>query len=587
MAELDVSRLVRTARANLRRRMARRPVAFVLSGGGSQGSFEVGVLRYLYDGLGIEPAILVGSSVGAIIAAKLAEGIDAETGARPIDDLEDIWRGLRSNSDMWLTEPWLDKLRSQVAWASDLRGRAGEHGTAGSQARVVMRMLGEIVRNPPEADGTVDALRQAMKAKSLLRMDPVRRIVETHIDPEKIRRSGLALRVGAVSLERGELRYVDERGRMTERDGAPVGVDPVPLRDAVLASAAIPVVFPPIELGGEHYVDGGVREILPLALAFNGLGAGHIFAVVASAPGVDPWDDAGDRGLLEIARRVSADIGPDEILRKEIEPPRGWGRRVTVIVPEVDAHDALTIDPELIGASIDYGYMRAADVLLDLDDDQRALSAEIVRCRMRLRLARGPVSGLLQEDQPFEPDPVAEARELVLLDQLVHRRRVSGAPLPPGAFGLDSIVEVFASVVTIWYIAQHHDRHRVVRSLRLVAVAFGVLAVYLFVASGWALANRQVADSSPWGIAYLAVTAGVMFGLARTKRVTASRAHSGPLATEASMTLLDGWLATGILAALVLHAVAGLWWADPVAGAAVGVAAIGEAVESLRAANEV
>jgi divalent metal cation (Fe/Co/Zn/Cd) transporter len=155
------------------------------------------------------------------------------------------------------------------------------------------------------------------------------------------------------------------------------------------------------------------------------------------------------------------------------------------------------------------------------------------------------------------------------------------------AFGLDSIVEVFASVVTIWYIAQHHDRHRVVRSLRLVAVAFGVLAVYLFVASGWALANRQVADSSPWGIAYLAVTAGVMFGLARTKRVTASRAHSGPLAAEASMTLLDGWLATGILAALVLHAVAGLWWADPVAGAAVGVAAIGEAVESLRAANEV
>ena len=157
------------------------------------------------------------------------------------------------------------------------------------------------------------------------------------------------------------------------------------LHDAVLASASIPVVFPPTPLGGEHYVDGGVREILPLALAFNQLGAGHIFAVVASAPGVDPWGDAGDRGLFDIARRVTADIGPDETLRKEIEPPRGWGRRVTVIVPEFDVHDALTIDPELIAASIDYGYMRAADVLLDSDAEQCALSAEIARTRVRLR----------------------------------------------------------------------------------------------------------------------------------------------------------------------------------------------------------
>ncbi len=80
MAELDVTRIVRSARTNLRRRLARRPIAFVLSGGGSQGSFEVGVLRYLYDDLSVRPAILVGSSVGAIIAAKLAEGDDEESG---------------------------------------------------------------------------------------------------------------------------------------------------------------------------------------------------------------------------------------------------------------------------------------------------------------------------------------------------------------------------------------------------------------------------------------------------------------------------------------------------------------------------
>ncbi len=439
MAELDVARLVRTARTNLLRRMARRPIAFVLSGGGSQGSFEVGVLRYLYGDLGLQPSILVGSSVGAIIAAKLAEGDDDETGRCAMDELEAIWRGLRSNSDMWLTEPWLDKLRSQAAWASDLRGRAGEHGAAGSQARVVMRMLGEIVRNPPEADGTIDALRAAMRAKSLLNMGPVEHIVETQLSPERMQQSGLTLRVGAVSLESGELRYFDQFGRSYARGGELLDVEPVPLRDAVIASASIPVVFPPKPMGGEHYVDGGVREILPLALAFNELGAGHIFAVVASASGVNRWDDAGERGLFDIARRVSADIAPDETLRKEIAPPRGWGRRVTVIEPEVDVHDALTIDPELIAASIDYGYMRAADVLLDLDPEQCDLSAEIARTRMRLRAARGPVAGLLEgADAATGPDTAAEAQELATLAGLLEARLRSGAPLAPGDCGLSA-----------------------------------------------------------------------------------------------------------------------------------------------------
>ena len=126
MAELDLQRLARTARMNLRRRMARRPIAFVMSGGGSQGSFEAGVLRFLYDDVGLRPSILVGSSVGAIIAAKLAEGDDDETGRRAIDEVEAIWRGLKTNADMWVIEPWLEKLRSQVTWASELRGRAGD-----------------------------------------------------------------------------------------------------------------------------------------------------------------------------------------------------------------------------------------------------------------------------------------------------------------------------------------------------------------------------------------------------------------------------------------------------------------------------
>jgi predicted acylesterase/phospholipase RssA len=436
MAEREPARWVRAARTNLRRRMARSPIAFAMSGGGSQGSFETGVLRYLYDDLGFRPAILCGSSVGSIIAAKLAEGDDPGTGRRAIDDLEAIWRGLRSNDDMWLAEPWLEKLRSQTQWAASLRERAAEHGTAGSQARVVMRMLSEVVRHPPETDGTLDALRQALRARSLLSSEPVRNLVERNIDPDRIAASGITLRIGAVGLESGELRYITERGELTTRDGERLDQPPVPLADAVLASASIPLVFPPTRLNDEHYVDGGVREILPLELAFNRLGAGHIFAVVASAPGVEPIPSVADKGLLDLARRVTADIVPDETLHKEIAPPRGWGRRVTVIAPEFDVHDALTVDPALIAASIDYGYMRAADVLLGLGPEEAGLSAGITRARIRLRELEGPITGPftpLPEEPPLGPDEVERRIKAAQaeLDDLVERRRECGAPLPP------------------------------------------------------------------------------------------------------------------------------------------------------------
>lgn len=146
------------------------------------------------------------------------------------------------------------------------------------------------------------------------------------------------------------------------------------------------------------------------------------------------------------------------------------------------------------------------------------------------------------------------------------------------AFGLDSLVEVFASAVVIWYIGNHHAEDRARHSLRLVAAAFGVLGLYLLGASIYNLVQGEVADSSPFGIAYLAVTACVMFGLATTKRRIARAARSEPLGAEAQLTFLDGWLATGILVALVLNAGWGLWWADPGAACLVALFCFREAV---------
>lgn len=154
------------------------------------------------------------------------------------------------------------------------------------------------------------------------------------------------------------------------------------------------------------------------------------------------------------------------------------------------------------------------------------------------------------------------------------------------AFGLDSIVEVFASLVAIWYIADHHKSGRSLRALRLVALSFLVLGTYLVVASVYSISTGARAESSPFGIAYLVVTAGVMFGLARLKRVNALASNSPPLLAEASMTFLDGCLATGILTALVLNTAFGLWWADPAAALLVAAACFREAVDTWKASNE-
>jgi len=154
------------------------------------------------------------------------------------------------------------------------------------------------------------------------------------------------------------------------------------------------------------------------------------------------------------------------------------------------------------------------------------------------------------------------------------------------AFGLDSLVEVFASAVVIWFIANHHQERRMQRALRLVGVAFGLLAVYLVAASIFNLVQGEAAGSSPLGIAYLAATACVMFGLARVKRGVAAAAQSQPLAAEARLTFLDGCLASGILIALVLNAVWGIWWADPAAALLVAAFCAREAIDNWREARE-
>lgn len=156
-------------------------------------------------------------------------------------------------------------------------------------------------------------------------------------------------------------------------------------------------------------------------------------------------------------------------------------------------------------------------------------------------------------------------------------------------FGTDSVVEVFASSVVVWHVGLRREGgtpERIRRALRLVAVAFAALAVVLITLSVRDLATGRRAGESLIGIAYLAVTAVVMFALAFAKRRTAETLGSAPLRSEATMTFLDGILSTLTLIGLALNAGFGLRWADPAAALFVGVAAAKEARKNWSAANE-
>lgn len=142
---------------------------------------------------------------------------------------------------------------------------------------------------------------------------------------------------------------------------------------------------------------------------------------------------------------------------------------------------------------------------------------------------------------------------------------VSARPVALAGFGLDSLIEIGASTVVIWELSGSGlDRQR--RALRLIGAGFAALAVYLLVLSTWVLLAGFHPRHATLGIVWTAITAVVMFALAFGKARTGAALGNPVLRTEGRVTLVDGLLATAVLAGLAFNATVGWWWADPLAG---------------------
>jgi NTE family protein len=173
--------------------------AFVFSGGGSLGAVQAGMMLALAEAH-IEPDLVVGTSVGAINAAWVADHPDAE-GA---EHLAEIWRSVR---------------RSDVFPTQFLTGLLGFLG----------------------------------KRDCLVRAENLRHLIAANLTFENLEDAKLPLMVVAADVTTG-MEVVLSKGKAL---------------DALVASAAIPGVFPPVVIGGQTLVDGGVLNNAPISPAIR------------------------------------------------------------------------------------------------------------------------------------------------------------------------------------------------------------------------------------------------------------------------------------------------------------------------------
>ena len=153
-------------------------------------------------------------------------------------------------------------------------------------------------------------------------------------------------------------------------------------------------------------------------------------------------------------------------------------------------------------------------------------------------------------------------------------------------FGLDSLIEVTSGAALLWRL--HHDldhsrREQVERTtLRIVGGCFIALALYILYESGSTLIRHEAPDRSIPGIIVAAVSVVVMPMLARAKRRVAAGIGSGAMQADSRQTDFCTYLSAILLGGLLLNAVLGWWWADPVAGLVMVPIIAKEGVDGLR-----
>ena len=151
-------------------------------------------------------------------------------------------------------------------------------------------------------------------------------------------------------------------------------------------------------------------------------------------------------------------------------------------------------------------------------------------------------------------------------------------------FGADSLIEAAAGIVVLWLMAGSRSASNTAerRAQQLIAASFAVLAAYITIQAVRDLAGGHEPDASWVGIGLSLVTLATMPPLAAAKRRVGEQLGSHATTSESRQTLLCAYLSAALLAGLLANAVAGWWWADPLAALVIAAVAAREARDAWR-----
>lgn len=290
--------------------------SLVLSGGGSKGAYQVGAIQALLEA-GHTWTNVYGISVGALNAAWIAMHKPEEQ-AENFEGLRKIWDGVKTSKDIY--EPWAPFYLNYVAslWKGSLN--SGK---------------------------------------------PLRTLVEKFFDLDKVRATGVKLSVGCCSLSTSRYQQFDQ-----ENDN---------IKEYVLASSHLPVVFEPLLIDGQMWIDGGIRHQIPILDALKD--DPDEIDVIVTQPitnyetAMVPADKF--KSAIQVSLRGAAIFSDQvyfedcmDVMRIAKGDENRKARKVNFFVPsELPNKDSMNFDGDTIQKLIEMGYRETKEKLLAIGEE--------------------------------------------------------------------------------------------------------------------------------------------------------------------------------------------------------------------------
>jgi divalent metal cation (Fe/Co/Zn/Cd) transporter len=147
-------------------------------------------------------------------------------------------------------------------------------------------------------------------------------------------------------------------------------------------------------------------------------------------------------------------------------------------------------------------------------------------------------------------------------------------------FGLDSTIEVLSAAAVAWQFTRRDPERWEKPTLRVIAVAFFALAIYVTATSVTALVTTERPEHSTIGIILTAVSVAIMPFLSLAERRAGRELGSATAVADSKQTLVCTYLSAAVLIGLVVNSLFGWWWADAVAGLVIAAFAVREGIEA-------